>query len=61
MATTAAARTEVTPEEYLSSIYEVVCDLVDGELQERNLGEFEHSKTTMAIILWFGQHRDEWR
>jgi Uma2 family endonuclease len=58
---TAATRTEVTPEEYLSSSYEVDCDLVDGELQERNLGEFEHSETTMAIIGWFLTHREEWR
>jgi len=57
---TATARAEVTPEEYLNSSYEVDCDLVDGELQERNLGEFEHSAMTAAIIGWFLQHRKEW-
>jgi hypothetical protein len=34
--------TLVSMEEYLSSSYEPDCDYVDGVLEERNLGEYDH-------------------
>lgn len=39
--------------EYLSTSYEPDCDYVDGEVQERNLGETEHSdlQTQIAELL----------
>ncbi|HLI64222.1 MAG TPA: hypothetical protein VKV05_12550 [Terriglobales bacterium] len=36
-----AAQHRVTIEEYLRSCYRPDCDYVDGELQERNLGELD--------------------
>ncbi len=35
--------------EYLSTIYDPDCDYVDGEIQERNLGEQDHSDLQMRI------------
>jgi len=45
--------TLVPIEEYLSSSYEPDCDYVDGVLDERNLGEYDHSnlQTTLATYL----------
>ena len=35
--------TFVSVEEYLKTSYEPECDYVDGEVQERNVGERDHS------------------
>ena len=56
-----AARTYIDVDEYLHSSYQPDCDLVDGELQERNMGEKEHSMLQMAIGIWFFQHSQAWQ
>jgi Uma2 family endonuclease len=33
---------QVTVEEYLHSVYEPECDFVDGRIEERNVGEYDH-------------------
>jgi Uma2 family endonuclease len=38
-----ATGTQVSLDEYLSTIYDPDCEYVDGELIERNVGEFDHS------------------
>jgi Uma2 family endonuclease len=38
-----ATNTLIPVSEYLSTTYRPDCDYVDGEIQERNLGETEHS------------------
>jgi Uma2 family endonuclease len=53
------AATAVPLQEYLSEVYEPDCDYVDGELQERNGGTFDHSRLQAALILYFGA-RKEW-
>jgi Uma2 family endonuclease len=40
----------VSVERYLSSVYESDCDYVDGELEDRNVGEKEHSKILRKLI-----------
>jgi Uma2 family endonuclease len=50
----------VAVEEYLGSCYKPDRDFVNGELQERNLGEREHSEMQLAILLWFASHSAEW-
>lgn len=53
---------EVVPlEEYLRGCYKPDRDFVNGELQERNLGEIEHSEMQLAILLWFVRHAEQWR
>ena len=43
------ATTLVSVEEYLSSVYEPECDYVDGEIEDRNVGEKDHSKLKFKI------------
>jgi Uma2 family endonuclease len=38
-----ATNTIVPVSEYLTTVYRPDCDYVDGEVQERNLGELDHS------------------
>src|ERR1035441_9703764 len=47
-----AAGTLVSLEEYLHTSYEPDCDYVDGEVQERNLGERDHSRAQGEILLY---------
>src|SRR5580658_830110 len=42
--------TSVSVEEYLHTSYRPDCDYVDGEVLERNVGEFEHSGTQTEIV-----------
>jgi Uma2 family endonuclease len=42
--------TLVTVEEYLSTVYEPECDYVDGELEDRNVGEKDHSKIQRKLV-----------
>ena len=63
MATAAQANpafTTLTMDEYLRSSYRPDCDFVDDHLEERNLGEFEHSTIQIALGAWFFSHRGEW-
>ena len=55
------ATTQVSLEQYLRGSYEPDCDYVDGELQERNLGEFDHGFIQTFLGSWFLQHRQEWQ
>jgi Uma2 family endonuclease len=42
----------VSVDEYLKTSYEPDCDYVDGELVERNVGEFEHSELQFQITAY---------
>jgi Uma2 family endonuclease len=58
MATTTVA--PISVEEYLRSIYEPDAEYVDGHIEERNVGEIEHSDVIAAIMDWFQRHAKEW-
>jgi len=47
--------------EYLSTTYHPDRDYVDGELQERNVGEFEHAAIQSFLTSRFYQHRQDWQ
>ena len=51
----------ISIEDYLATCYKPDQDFVNGELQERNLGEREHSEMQLAVLLWFVRHAAEWR
>jgi Uma2 family endonuclease len=51
----AAATTFVTVEEYLRSSFEPDAEYVDGEIEERAVGENDHSAWQEAISAWFRQ------
>jgi len=55
------ATVQVSLDEYLRTSYHPDCDYVDGEVQERNLGEFDHGAVQMFLGNWFYQHREEWQ
>ncbi len=48
-------------EEYLRMSYHPDRDFVDGEVQERNLGEFDHAAVQAFLAGWFFQHREDWQ
>jgi Uma2 family endonuclease len=55
-----AAGSLVSVHEYLTSAFSPDCDYVDGVIEERNLGERDHSRLQTAIILYLGTRRKEW-
>jgi Uma2 family endonuclease len=55
------ATTQVSLNEYLTTDYEPDCDYVDGELEERNVGEKEHSILQAFFIKWFAVHEERWK
>ena len=50
----------VSVEEYLHSIYEPDAEYVDGEIEERPMGEYDHSAWQAALVSFFMQWRVEW-
>jgi Uma2 family endonuclease len=58
-----AVGTLVSVEEYLHTSYRPDCDYVDGEVQERNVGEFEHGSLQREILIYLsGRYpRLRWR
>jgi Uma2 family endonuclease len=50
----------ISVEEYLSTVYEHDCEYVDGIIEERDLGEFEHSFIQLFLGSIFVAHRSEW-
>ncbi|WP_419804386.1 Uma2 family endonuclease [Terriglobus sp.] len=55
-----ATAVHILVEEYLRSSYEPDCDYVDGELQERNLGEQYHSLVQKMVAVIFSVTRKQW-
>lgn len=48
-----AASTQISVEEYLKTVYRPDCDYVDGVIEERNLGERDHSGIQANLIAFF--------
>jgi Uma2 family endonuclease len=46
----------VSVEEYLSTSYDPDCDYVDGELEDRNVGELGHSDTQGNLYFFLRMH-----
>ena len=56
-----ATRTLVSVQEYLTSVYQPDCDYVDGQLEERNLGELDHSWLQGALTAYLFARRKVWK
>jgi Uma2 family endonuclease len=54
------ATTKVSVQEYLGTHYRPDVEYIDGELQERNVGEIEHAEMILAVLAWFLNHKQEW-
>lgn len=50
----------VTVEEYLRTSYRPDCDYVDGRIEERNVGEYDHGLLQTLLAYLFMTHRAEW-
>jgi|SRR5579871_264899 len=48
-------------EEYLRTTYDPDRDYVDGEVQERNLGERDHSDLQGEFVYYFRARRSKWK
>jgi Uma2 family endonuclease len=42
----------VSVEEYLHTVYRPDCDYVDGVVEERNLGEYDHARLQGLLLQW---------
>jgi len=56
----ATATQLVSLEEYLRTSYQPDCDFVDGTIEERQLGEYEHGRVQAFLASWFFQNEKEW-
>lgn len=60
MATQPVFDRPVSIEEYLSMEFEHDCEYVDGRIEERDLGEFEHAYVQGLLIGLFLKNREAW-
>jgi len=51
---------QISIEDYLHTTYRPDCDYLDGEIEERNVGEKEHSITQAFFIKWFAAFEEQW-
>jgi Uma2 family endonuclease len=52
--------TLISVEEYLAKSYRPDRELIDGQLVERNLGEYDHSRLQTKLAGWFLNREREW-
>jgi Uma2 family endonuclease len=60
MATQPISQSRVSVDEYLSMAFEHDCEYIDGVIQERPLGEFEHCFLQGFLCSIFFNHRTDW-
>jgi Uma2 family endonuclease len=53
-------RTLIPVEDYLATVYRPDCDYVDGEVQERNLGERDHGRLQLKLGAYFLARQKQW-
>jgi Uma2 family endonuclease len=56
----ATATQLISIDEYLQTRYRPDCDFVDGELEERNVGERDHNRLQLLLGAWFLSHETAW-
>src|SRR5580698_5691203 len=50
----------ISVEEYLNTTYRPDVDFVDGEIEERNLGEFDHADLQSELNAVLRSHQKDW-
>ncbi len=55
-----ASTTQVPLDVYLHTLYEPDAEYVDGEIEERPVGEDSHSAWQIAIAYWFRMNAEQW-
>ena len=56
-----ATAAHIPIEVYLHSSYEPDAEYVDGDIEERHVGEYDHNAVQKAILIWFYLHEKEWQ
>lgn len=56
-----AAAAQITIEEYLRTPFHPDAEYVNGVIEERNGGEYDHSVVQWAILDWFRRHDKQWQ
>ncbi len=56
----ATTTTLLSLDEYLHTSYKPDVDFVDGEIEERNLGEFEHARLQTLLAMYFVAKEKLW-
>ncbi|MCU1325527.1 MAG: hypothetical protein JWN34_897 [Bryobacterales bacterium] len=56
----ASAATALSVTDYLDTAYRPDRELIDGELQERNVGEYDHANLQGALIALLRSRQREW-
>jgi Uma2 family endonuclease len=46
--------------EYMAVNYRPDREYVDGEIRERKVGQYEHTRIQALLARWFGNHEQEW-
>ena len=55
-----AAGTQISVREYLSTSYRPDCDYVDGEVLERNWGDYDHARLQGKVSFFFFVREKQW-
>jgi len=55
-----ATSTQIPLAEYLDTVYRPDCEYIDGELVEKNMGKWEHSRIQVLLAAWLFQHEQLW-
>lgn len=55
-----ATATHLPLEQYLATSYHPDCDYIDGDIEERHLGEREHARLQTALTVWLHAHAKAW-
>ncbi len=55
-----ASATQLSVSEYLDTPYRPDREYIDGELRERNVGKWDHSRVQALLAMWFGNREIEW-
>jgi Uma2 family endonuclease len=56
-----ATATLISVEEYLATSYSPDAELIDGQLVERNLGEYDHANLQSALVTLLRNRGREWK
>ena len=54
------AKTAVSVDEYLQTSYRPDCDYLEGELLERNVGEWDHARLQMLLSHYLCSREKQW-
>lgn len=52
--------TQISLDEYLHTSYEPDAEYVDGKIEQRNVGEYDHNIVQLAVLFGFHAHNKQW-